>query len=139
MKYQTEMCKIANCPPSNGIEEQQIAYRFVFDPIDEKSFIPQGVKNPSRVDNTLEKRKCSTLALSFFISEESAKDKFYALSKNSKNLHKTLGSHIAKGVLNTTDGYRTKICKKSGHFDFFEKKDANFLPNFEIIFDFRTW
>jgi len=138
MKYQSEICKINNCPPNDCILEQQTAYRFVFDPVCKKSFLPQGIKMPSRIDNSNNQMKCSLLALSFFSTEENAREKYKKLKRKIKNINKTLGSHIAEGILNTTDGQRTKICQKSGHFDFFENNDVDLVPNFKIVFDLRT-
>ena len=137
MKYQSEMCNIDNCPPSNSIQEQLNAYRFVYDPINEKSFLPQGVKSPKRMNNSNDNMKCSLLALSFFSSEESAKARYASLKKKIRNINKTLGSHIAQGVLSPSDGQRSEICTRSGHFDFFEKQGVNLIPKFQIIFDLR--
>lgn len=137
MKYQSEMCKIVNCPPTNSTQDQQTAYRFVYDPMCDKSFLPQGIKEPSRVDKADENIKCSFLALSFFNSEESAKKRYNKLKKQIKNINKILGSHIAEGTLNSNDGFRTKICNRSGHFDYFEKKGINLIPNFKIVTDLR--
>ena len=138
MKYESEMCKVANCPPSTYLQDDITAYRFVYDPMCDKSFLPQGVKSPSRIDKSRDGMKCSLLALSFFSSEDNAKKRYNELKKKMRNINKTLGSHIAKGRLNSSDGVRTEICDRSGHFDFFEKKGVNLIPNFQIIFDLRS-
>jgi len=100
--------------------------------------LPQGVKSPSQIDRSNDEMKCSLLALSFFSSEENAKARYKNLKKKIKNINKTLGSHVAQGILNASDGHRTDICKKSGHFDFFENKDVDLVPNFIIVFDLMT-
>jgi hypothetical protein len=138
MKYQSEMCAIANCPPSNCIQDQLTAYRFVYEPVCEKSFVPQGLKVPSRMSNSNDKQKCSLLGLSFFSSEEKAKTRYEDLKKKMKNINKTIGSHIAKGAIDANDGYRTQISQKSGHFDFFECKSANLIPRFKVVCDLRV-
>jgi hypothetical protein len=138
MKYQSEMCSLTNCPPSNCIQDQLTAYRFVYDPVCEKSFIPQGVKSPSRMNSSNHNMKCSLLGLSFFSSEEKAKARYASLKNKIKNINKTLGSHIAEGVLDSNDGHRTDICKKTGHFDFFENRNVNLISNFKIVFDLRS-
>jgi hypothetical protein len=133
MKYNSQLCDIDNCPPKSVKVNEQIAFRFVHEPICEKSFLPQGVKNPKRVHNEPSaKTKCSLLALSFFTSEDKAKKRYNALKKNVSNISKTLGTHIAVGNLKPEHGFQTPVCSKSSHFDFFEKKDTELARSFDI-------
>lgn len=105
MKYGSTICQIPNCPPISAAGRKVIAYRFVFDPLEQGSFLPQAVKNPSRMDSAdTAEVQCSLMALSFFTTREFAEKKFKNLSKMGRNLRKTLGSHIAEGILEPADG-----------------------------------
>lgn len=111
------------------------AYRFVFNPICSKSFIPQGIKKPERISNTnVQRKKCSLLGLSMFTTEDKAIAKYQELKKQFKNVNKIIGTHLAKGKIQAEDGLVTKHDKK-GHFDFFEYVDTDLTKRFAISKD----
>ena len=113
MKYSEDIGKMKNCPPSNCVQSESVAYRFVFKPIESYSFLPQGKKKPERVGKSRsDSQKCSLLGLSFFSSQEKAATRFHKLKKMMPNIHKTLGTHIAQGTLKQVQGYQTPICSK---------------------------
>ena len=133
MKYQKELSQIPQCPPSNAVERKQESYRFSFDPLGEDSFIPQGVKDPSRVSRESEERiKCSLIGLSFYYSRDSAIENYQNI-RVIKNIKKAkIGSHLAVGVLEEEDGLQTPI-SKSGHFDLHEYNGVVLHPKFKIL------
>ena len=53
MKYESDLCNISDCPPSDCIQRDIDAYRFVYNPICPKSFIPQGKKIHKELVNPL--------------------------------------------------------------------------------------
>lgn len=133
MKYKSELVQLSDCPPKDDEYLYNIAYRFVFSPLTRDSFIPQGIKSPSRISNANDSDvKCSLLALSMFISEDTAERRFYQLLKNHKNLKKSLGTHLAKGSILATDGLQYKA-NSMGHFDFHECSNANLVSQFSIV------
>lgn len=135
MKYKNDLVKITNCPPCDCERKTLQAYRFVFEPVCMNSFIPQGKKSPVRICNEKnDKTKCSLLALSMFITEAQAIAKYQALKKKHKNIHKIIGTHLAKGQINDSDGLVTKY-NHEGHFDFFEFLNTDLTKNFVVLKD----
>lgn len=133
MKYQTELCSIANCPSPSCTNDRRKAYRFVFNPINTDSFLPQGIKKPSRGHKEIsDDEKCSLLALSMFISEKAACKRYEELRKKIKNIGKTLGSHLAEGVIQPHHGVMSQPNSK-GHFDFFESSGVDLTKDFNVI------
>ena len=134
MKYANQFGHLTNCPPSNNVYSYNTAYRFVFDPLDHRSFIPQGIKSPSRISNpnNNDDTRCSLLALSMFISENDAVNRYKELKKICKNIDKSLGTHLAVGTLNNDDGLQY-IANNYGHFDFHEHASTNLAPQFSIV------
>ena len=78
-KYQEYFDKLsAPCPPEDFAARETIAFRWVFEDMDDAdNFLPQYFKNPNY---TIAKQKvqCQALGLSFFISELQAKTRFRA-------------------------------------------------------------
>lgn len=137
MKYQSDLCSINDCPPLTSERVQRQAYRFVFNPICEKSFIPQGIKKPQRVSgSTNDVERCSLLGLSMFDSDTKAITRYKYLKGLMRNIEKTIGTHLAQGKIRSTDGLVTKP-NNQGHYDLFEFKNVNLSPNFQIIVDLR--
>jgi hypothetical protein len=134
MKYTNQLVDLTNCPPSNNIYSYDTAYRFVFEPLDSRSFIPQGIKSPSRISNPNNNNhtKCSLFSLSMFISENDAVNRYEALKKICKNIDKSLGTHLAVGTLNVNDGLQYRA-NNDGHFDFHEHACTNLAPQFSIV------
>ncbi|MCQ8870101.1 hypothetical protein [Vibrio splendidus] len=135
MKYQTELLSVANCPPQACSPQNIRAYRFVYDPLDSTSFLPQGIKDPARAHKeTRVPVKCSLYALSMFTTEQKAIEKYRDLKKFVKNIDKTIGSHLAEGQVTTTDGTMSTPNRK-GHFDVFEYSGVDFTNSFSISTD----
>ncbi|WP_372772362.1 hypothetical protein [Mangrovibacterium sp.] len=138
-KYQEDMKAIreqhnCECPAKHlkAISHME-AYRFVHEDINHKSnFLPQLKDEPARFIDNNGKKKCDYLSLSFFTKAESAKSRFSSLAKTVKNIHKTLGTHIAVGALDSNDGLKTEDCS-SNHFDLYEFEEADLKNKFAII------
>lgn len=134
MKYGAIICQLSDCPPKDAVAKNTRAYRFVFQPFGSSSFSPQGVKKPARVDSELDtKNKCSLLALSFFTTQAFAELRFKSLEKSNKKIRKTLGSHIAEGNLDPSDGVQTPPCPRSGHFDLHESGNTVLESKFTVV------
>jgi len=131
LKYKDEIDGLSDCPPTNCIEKNKEAYRFIKDVIDEKSFLPVGIQNPSRKLGS--SQKCGAYSgLSMFKDEESARNRFKSLSKSNKKISKSLGNKLAKGQLMPIHG----LCSPSnsiGHFTLYEYKENNIESVFSII------
>lgn len=135
MKYNVDLCAINDCPPLTSERVQRQAYRFVFNPICEKSFIPQGIKKPQRVSgSTNDVERCSLLGLSMFIDEEKALTRYQELKSKFKNINKLIGTHLAAGIIEPKHGLITKP-NKQGHYDLFESKDIDLCLDFKITLD----
>ena len=135
MKYASDLCTLSNCPPIGCKSIKKEAFRFVFNPICEKSFTPQGKKNPQRVSkSTNNSERCSLLGLSMFESEDCAIKRYKYLKKMVKNINKTLGSHLAKGTIQPQYGLITHP-NNYGHYDLFEFKDVDLSTDFKITLD----
>ncbi|PSW69482.1 hypothetical protein C9J41_21095 [Photobacterium sp. GB-50] len=135
MKYQSDLSQIPSCPPRDCTREMRDSYRFVFDPLDQNSFLPQGKKDPQRVNKEEDnKKKCSLLGLSMFESENDACAHYKRLKKFIKNIDKTIGSHLAKGKIKPQHGCITKP-NKNGHFDLFESAGVDLTLNFQVMYE----
>lgn len=108
--------------------ENRIAFRFVFEDInDERNFLPV-----YKLDETRPRSTCRGWALSFFESQEKAKDKMKEMSKNKPFISKKLGTHVAEGVLVKVDGVSCTSSEK-GHFDHFEYVEIVLNHKFTIV------
>lgn len=131
-KYQKQTENIPNCPPPTCKPMNIEAFRFVFEDMNHRNnFLPVLLINPKR---QLSKNsvRCSGYALSFFSSSERAKNQYLKLRKRNKNIGKRIGTHIAKGFIDETDGVVSEI-NKSGHFDLHEFKNVDLKRKFCIV------
>ena len=120
-KYDANIQLIKGCPPNAAKEAHGIAYRFVFNPLDGKSFLPPALVR--RVNRPRTKWECSDWALSMFESRQAALRYFADLARKSPLIRKTLGDHIATVRLTVrlakAHGRQT-AADKDGHFDLHE-------------------
>lgn len=135
MKYQSDLCTIIDCPPQSCANIQRPAYRFVFNPICSKSFIPQGKKSPQRVNKAAnDTERCSLLGLSMFATEAKAISRYKYLKKMIRNIDKTIGTHLATGTIEPKHGLVTEP-NGHGHYDLFEYKNIDLSSDFKIMLD----
>ena len=132
--YSDIISNFENCPPTDYTRKNSKCYRWVFEEINiPDNFKSQADKNPSRFNSLDDLKKCEGYALSLYDKEENCIDSFNYLSINVvKNAKKTLGSHIAIGLINEDDGLAGPIDEK-GHFNFHPIKNHNFPEKFKII------
>ena len=122
-KYQAEISAIKNCP-QNSSKGNNMGYRFVKTPVNQDSFLPQAKLYPNRFVSANDYIKCSSWALSMFLSEQQAIDFFKKLEITARNIRKTLGDHVAELQLTPTHGSQTNA-NQSGHFDLHEFDGVN--------------
>ena len=131
-KYQKQIEDIPDCPSPACKPINIEAFRFVFeDMYHRNNFLPVLLINPKR-QLSEDSAKCSGYALSFFSSLEKAKNQYLKLKKRNKAIGKSLGTHIAKGFIDETDGVVSEI-NKSGHFDLHEFENVDLKRKFCIV------
>ena len=131
------------CPPINYKVKNMTVYRWVFDDIDnENNFKPRWYILP---DVELEKieqikdavirdtKKCAMLALSMFVTEADAKDRFeYFLDTQGKKAYKRFGTHVSKGDITKNDGVSEEP-NDIGHFNHHPAARHEYEKRFIII------
>ena len=125
---------IANiCPPVECINTTVQAYRFTYESInDEKNFQPVYIKKPKRFNDKSDLDKCNAFGISLYQSEEQATFKFNSLRNIIQNIGKTIGTHLAKGLIKDEFGVITPF-DHEGHFDLHESDISNLHNAFTII------
>jgi hypothetical protein len=124
------------CPPLDYQQQQRQAFRFVFLLESNNSvnnFLPVLIINPKGKlipDNP--EVQCQGYALSFFDTAENAKLRYGKLTRKRKALRKSLGTHLAQGVLQKDDGLMSRI-GPGGHFSLHELKTVDLSGKFQII------
>lgn len=134
----------AECPPSSYKPEESVAYRWVFDDInDGNNFISQFEKKPKRFNAKDDWKKCEAMSLSMYKDKESAIESFYFFKDEqcmNEKVFRILGTKIAEGALNKEDGVNERgrfgqIIVR-GHFNHHPAKGYNYPKKFEIIASF---
>ena len=121
------------CPAEDFTEKETIAYRWVFDELDDvRNFMPQFLKQPKRFNNKPPKMICQSLGLSFFKTEEKARNKLLFLKQQlTEKAYKNLGTKLALGKLELTFGL-TNHPNKAGHFTHYPYEDIDLKEFFTI-------
>jgi hypothetical protein len=138
-KYQEDMDNIKNdhncdCPNKDlkAITPFE-SFRYVFEDINYKSnFLPQLKDDPARFIDANGKKKCDYLNLSMYFKIEGAKERYYQLANSFPNFKKTAGTHIANGVLESTDGLITEEGNLT-HFGLYEFENIELQNKFNVI------
>lgn len=129
-KYQDRLDAIRLANGENCIQSYSAknikAFRWTFNEIDNpKNFIPPAIR-------TGNEGVCGEWALSFNETKDQSKAAWQHLIDRNPNLYKKLGTAIAEGIIETTDG----ICceaNSSGHFDCHEYVGTNFETKFAVV------
>lgn len=146
LKYQTYIDTINSereaydnigiCPCEDAISKEILAFRFVFENMDNlDNFIPQSIKaiqqdkKPRRFPKT-PVFLCDGFGLSMYISKESAKTAWGHLPIQARN--NLAYKQIAKGLIEKNDGVITPI-QTNGHFDLHEFQHTDLAKKFTII------
>lgn len=137
-KYQSEIESIPDCPPDDYKSQRLKAFRFVFEDTNhQNNFRPVLIIKPRRRKTGMFRRntaKCQGYGLSFFDSLENAHQKYFKLIKIRPQLAKTLGTHIAEGVIDRTDGVVSKI-NREGHFTLHEFEQVDLKDKFSPVLE----
>lgn len=131
------------CPPNSYKPKNIPVFRWVFDAItDEKNFKPRYFLVPQTELEKLEKipdnkdrdsKKCDMFALSFFESEQAARDRFdFFLNNNGKTIYKRFGTQIATCDITAKDGLNEEP-NKVGHFNHHPVNNHKYESRFTII------
>ncbi len=138
-KYQQYLATLVTpCPPSDYQAEERTACRFVFDTHHEKhphNFLPVLIIKPERKNGRRFKKdvsKCQGYALSFFDSFSNAYQRYIELKKDHPNIQESLGTHIAQGRLDETDGVMSDV-DANGHFSLHEFEHTELSKKFKTI------
>ena len=136
-KYQSDLDAIlleCQCPGSTYfVFEQKDAFRFVFEDTNHpNNFRPPLKINPTRYSSKEAFEKCEGLGLSLYGKKEGAIQRFQELIVTFKNFRKTIGTHIALGVINDEDGHITDEDEIT-HFDMYEFENIELGKKFVIV------
>jgi hypothetical protein len=137
LKYHSYIGKLKDCPPSSCQPRILTAYRFVF--IDPKhsqysnNFLPGFLIKPNRRKiSHSDDFVCDGYGLSFFDSLQNARLRFEEMLKKNPKLRDTLGTHIAEGQIDPSDGVTTKS-NDDGHLTLHESDVADLPSKFTAI------
>lgn len=90
-------------------------------------------KNPKRFLNESDSTKCKSLGLSLFVNLNDSIERFNELKEYIGNkVYSTLGTRIAEGKINDTDGVTGKI-ERLGHFTHHSAASADYAKNFILL------
>ena len=134
LKYEEEISKIAS-DFSKFRESEIISYRWTFEKIENPlNFLPVYIQDPDRKKYDDKKNKTTSLgyALSLYSSKEGGIKKYNKILADKPKAFLKLGTHIACGKLETTDGINDEVNKEE-HFSHFEYENVNLQDKFEII------
>lgn len=135
-KYQTDYDELSiACPPTDHTARNiEPVYRWVFSSIEEEgNFTPQFFKNPKRFLNESDSTKCKSLGLSLFVNLDDSIERFNELKEYiGIKIYSALGTRIAEGKLNDTDGVNGEI-ERLGHFTHHSATPADYAKNFVLL------
>ncbi|MCC5943433.1 MAG: hypothetical protein JJT94_00745 [Bernardetiaceae bacterium] len=143
-QFANEITKLSiPCPPQDYKPKDMEAFRWVFDAIEDKrNFSPRyflipkvDLEKVEKIEDTNKKdlKKCNLFALSFFISEQAAKDRFdYFLQISGKKIYKRFGTQIAKCNIKPQDGVNENP-NKFGHFNHHPVKKHEYEARFIVV------
>jgi hypothetical protein len=119
----------AECPPKQSKEADRTAFRYVWKPIDAKSFYIFAPKLGNRFGK---KGTCSDCALSMFETEEQARLYFATVKESHPQIGQKIGDHLAKIALIKAHGVQTTP-EDDGHFDLHEYGGVDLVPVAQLI------
>lgn len=113
------------CNMDRFTERTRDAFCWTFEDInDPRNFVPRAM--------VVGRDNCTSWALSFFETQDQAKNRLDDITKNKRNLLKKLGTHIATGQLEPADGI-SEDCDGNGHFNHFEYEEVDFKSKFTVV------
>ena len=134
-KYEAyfQLHEITNCPPTTYEEQTLVAYRYIFDNLeDDRNFKPVYVLDkdyPKRLNAAKDmEMKCKGFGLSLYQNKNGAIANYKRwMNKTNDKFAKIVGSFIATIQLMEIDGVCSAIENEDAHFTFFECETANLL------------
>lgn len=137
LKYQAEFVQFnltGKCPPASAVEMTRTAYRYVWNPIGQESFVPVALMPNKRANrkNPNKKPKCGDLGLSMFLTEEQARARFAELIESFTSFRETTGSHLARVHLLPDHG-RQELPGDNGHFNLHEYVDSDLTTCCDLV------
>jgi hypothetical protein len=118
-------------------EDNKQSFRWVFEDIkDARNFTPRyGFPAVYRMEEGRRSLKFTGWSISFFDSLDNARRRLKHFCEDKPEMQKRLGTHLAQGIVNSTDGLTQIKCDKHGHFNHFEFKATNFydVGKFEVV------
>jgi len=148
--FQEDFKKLSiSCPPRHYKAFNKTVYRWVFDEIEnEKNFKPRyylvPIKELEKIQNIQDvkirdTKTCSMLALSMFLSEKEAFDRFKDLEDDmGKKVYNFLGTNIAVGDITENDGVNGDY-DDFGHFNHHPAMNGNYESKFKIFSSLKQW
>jgi hypothetical protein len=132
-KYKVELENIStdlSCIDSSYVESERTAFRWVFEDINHTdNFLPRAlIPHPLQEH---QKTQCNGWSLSFFQTLVEAENRLREICKDKEKAYKRLGTHIAIGDLEKTDGKSGNV-GESGHFEHHEYVGTIFSSKFII-------
>lgn len=122
---------VPQCPPAEAAECDKECWRFTLNPITNNCFWPPKRRSPQRIASD-DAQECSMWALSMYESEAQATIAYSMLAKSMKKIRKSIGDHLARGLVTCGDG-RCMPANRRGHFDFHPYVGAGFANGFQVI------
>ncbi|MCQ4970010.1 hypothetical protein NE616_20150 [Enterobacteriaceae bacterium DFI.7.85] len=122
---------VPQCPPAEATECDKECWRFTLNPITNNCFWPPKRRSPQRIASD-DAQECSMWALSMYESEDQATRAYTMLAKSMKNIRKSIGDHLARGLVTCGDG-KCMPANRRGHFDFHPYVGAVFANGFQVI------
>ncbi|HGM5043540.1 hypothetical protein [Stenotrophomonas muris] len=121
------------CPPPEAVQKEEIAWRWVKNPMTDECFLPVAERNPKRFHqaNSAAER-CLCWGLSMYDSEANGISAFHALEKTCKKARQLIADHIAIGNVLAIHGSTTQPSGANGHFTMFSKKGVNVKSIFQL-------
>lgn len=122
------------CPPAEADEilEPIEAFRFVFDPLNESSFIPTGISNAAVSQGKSAEICCAYHGLSMYKNPVKAKKAYEYYCSIQAEFPAHAGSHLATGWILPGDGLVTHPSRRSSHFTLHQDENCNLPPQFQI-------
>lgn len=114
-KYAQSLVDFSDCPPASARRLERIGFRFVWNPVDSKSFSPVALQ-PRANRRPL---SCSSFGLSMFVSAAQARARFASLEAKVHGAREKFGDHLAAVELMPEHGLQT-LEDLNGHFDLHE-------------------
>lgn len=136
LKYAWELSGLEDCPPAYYESRDFTAHRFVFSDLRHaNNFLPALKINPRRINSPAfvsDTARCMGYALSLFDMVENARRRYHQISRFNRNFHKLVGTHIARGVIETKDGVASPP-DGHGHISLHEAEDVELGSKFRIV------